>query len=61
MFHIKEMNIPKPPLTRIIREGTIGDCKKCGSTTIKRFIWFGKVMGCIQPDCENYYKRNEQK
>ena len=53
--------IPKPPLTRIIREGTIGDCKKCGSTTIKKFIWFGKVIGCIQPDCENYYKINGSK
>ena len=47
---------PKPPLARIIRTGTIGDCPKCKSTTIKRFFFFGRSIGCIQPECENYYK-----
>ena len=50
------MKKPKRPLTRIITEGTIGDCPKCNSTTIKRFIWFGQSIGCIQPKCKNYYK-----
>lgn len=52
---------PKPPLSRIIREGTIGDCLKCHSTTIKRFIWFGRKIGCIQPECENYYYKPKQR
>ena len=51
---------PNPPLGRIIREGTIGDCPKCHSTTIKRFIWFGIKIGCIQPECENYYKSKQK-
>lgn len=46
---------PKPPLPRIIREGTIGDCPECGSTTVKKFLWFGKQIGCIQSECKNYY------
>ena len=53
--------IPKPPLGGLVKEGTIGDCPKCYSTTIKRFIWFGKSMGCIQPKCDNYYKCSTSK
>jgi len=52
--------VPSPPpfpLSRLIREGTIGDCPKCGSTTDKTFFGFGKSIGCIQPECENYYKK----
>ena len=48
---------PKRPLTRIITEGTSGTCSICKSTEIKRFIFFGRSIGCIQPKCENYYKR----
>jgi hypothetical protein len=47
--------LPLPPLCRIIREGTIGDCPHCGSTSIKRWVWFGKIIGCINPSCSNYY------
>jgi len=52
-------NIPKPPLGRRLLEGDTsgGDCPKCKSTTIKRFIWFGQSIGCIQPKCENYFER----
>jgi len=53
----KKLDPPKPPLCRIIKEGTIGDCPECNSTTIKRFWWFGQSLGCIQPECDNYYKR----
>jgi hypothetical protein len=49
---------PRPSFgPRLIREGTIGDCPICKSTTIKRFIWFGRSIGCIQPLCKNYYKK----
>lgn len=50
---------PVPPLPRIIREGTIGDCPYCQSTTVRRFGWFGKKIGCINPKCKGYYKKFE--
>ena len=47
------MNPSKPPLSRIIKEGTIGNCPKCHSTTI-RIPWiFGKKY-CINIDCIHY-------
>lgn len=53
------MNPPKFPLSRIIQEGTIGDCPKCHSTTKKKyeilFFSFGDIIGCIQPECDNYF------
>ena len=55
------MEKPKPPLCRIIREGTIGTCPKCHSTEEKKHNFFvfswGKTLGCINPKCENYYKK----
>ena len=48
---------PKPPLARIIRVGTIGDCPSCHSTTNKKFRWFGRSIGCINPECQNYFKK----
>jgi len=50
--------LPEPPLARIIIERTLGDCPICGSTTIKKWRWFGKKLGCIQPKCKNYYIKN---
>ena len=52
---------PSPPLSRIITEGTIGDCPKCRSTRVRKtklgkFFGMGKKGGCIQPKCDNYYK-----
>lgn len=37
--------------------GIMGDCPNCGSSTVKRFIFFGRKIGCIQPECPNYYKK----
>lgn len=51
--------LPKAPLSSIIKEGSLGTCPNCRSTEIKRFIFFGKSIGCIQPKCKNYYKRYE--
>jgi hypothetical protein len=52
--------IPKPPHGRRIKEGTIGDCPICHSTTIKKYRWFGKSLGCIQPACPNFFiKKNK--
>ena len=44
-----------PPLTRLIKEGTCGDCPSCGSTQLKKMI-SRKVLGCINPECKNYHK-----
>ena len=57
------IGIPEPPHSRIITEGTVGDCPKCKSTTLHKHDWnilgmvgikFGKKIGCIQPMCDNY-------
>lgn len=59
---MKQKTIPEPPkgpLSRIIKEGTCGTCPKCKSTEVKRFGFFGKILGCIQPECENYYLKNK--
>jgi len=53
-----EKENPKPPLCRIIREG---DCPKCGSSR-KYILWpFIKSDYCINPECENYYGKQERK
>jgi hypothetical protein len=45
---------PKGHPLRIIQEGEIHICSKCGSSIKTR--WFGlKKLGCIQPECEDYY------
>lgn len=53
---LSENKIIRLPV-RLIREGTIGDCPECGSTTIRRFILFGRRIGCINPECPFYHKR----
>ena len=60
-------NIPKPPPIRLITEySASGICPKCGSSLRRRFEWLGilfgigKVLGCIQPECENYYKKEQR-
>jgi hypothetical protein len=53
---LRDLEYLPPPPCRLIREGTMGDCPNCGSTTVKRWIWFGKIIGCINPECINYEK-----
>ena len=50
-------SLPIKPLPRIIREGTIGTCPVCHSTEIRKYRLFGKKIGCINPDCSNFYKK----
>lgn len=33
-------------------------CQFCGSSIKKRFWLFGKILGCINERCENYYETN---
>jgi len=51
--------LPSKPIGRIRTEGTIGSCPICHSTEIRRYWLFGKKIGCIQPECENYYKKEK--
>lgn len=48
-------NKPLPPLSGLRTEYSIKFCPKC-SSSIKINWWF-KELGCIQPQCDNYYKR----
>jgi hypothetical protein len=52
------MQKPKPPLSRIILEGSIGTCPICHSTEERKyyflFISFGKIIGCINQECDNF-------
>ncbi len=50
---LDKLKPPEPPPTRILKEGVIPTCHKCGSSLRRR--WF-KYTGCIQPKCSNYYK-----
>ncbi len=52
----KNYGKPQPPKARVIREGTVGTCRFCNSTEVRRFWIVGKKIGCINPDCINYYK-----
>ena len=45
------------PPSRLIREGTIGSCPVCHSTEVRKYGLFGKKIGCVQPKCENYYRK----
>jgi uncharacterized protein (DUF983 family) len=51
----------KKPLTRLIREGDVGDCPKCGSSRKYKFWPFIKSNYCIHPKCENYYGNKNRK
>jgi len=54
---------PKAPLNRLIYEsdGVLNDfCKKCGSSLKRKFGIF-KTKHCVQPECNNYWRKNEQK
>ena len=52
----------KMPLIRMIRDLTVGTCPECGSTEKWWFGYrgFGKILGCIQPKCCNYYKGDKK-
>lgn len=45
---------PTPPPSRIISNG-FGNCEKCGSRIHRKWLFWAD--GCIQPKCEDYYKK----
>ena len=61
----KWLKRPKPPCCRIVMDYSVsGYCKLCHSSLQRRFKWIGhifgigKVIGCIQPECDNYYGKH---
>jgi hypothetical protein len=52
-------DFPQRPMSRIIAEGMGGSCPKCHSSEKRKYWLGGKKIGCIQPECENYYKNNK--
>jgi len=50
-------DFPQRPMSRIIAEGMDGSCPKCHSSEKRKYWLGGKKIGCIQPECENYYKK----
>lgn len=46
---------PEPPIGRFISEVVTGECGKCGSSVHRKW-GFLRVDGCIQPQCQNYWK-----
>lgn len=50
---------PCPP-TRLSAEGYVGPaCPICRSDMKRRWWVFGRLLGCINEDCRNYWKRKE--
>ena len=49
--------ITPPPPNLVIYEGSLSYCEKCGSS-VKR-NWYFRVIGCWQPECSNYWKRQK--
>jgi hypothetical protein len=54
--HKEPALLPQKPHARIIKEGTVGTCPICKSTEVRKYGILGKKIGCINPDCVNYYK-----
>lgn len=53
---LRPLQVPLPPLSRLINESESGAvCTKCGSSIKRTWPW-SKFKGCIQPACINYYK-----
>ena len=47
--------LPPPPPCRMLNNDFGGHCKECGSSLKLQWGWFGKELGCIQPECSNFY------
>lgn len=51
---------PRPPLDRLLFEDVAETCNQCGSSLNGK--WYNicvkrqQTNGCIQPECENYWK-----
>jgi len=51
----KSLPFPNPPPSRLIRESDGGKlCPECGSSMRRKFKFWRKNKGCIQPKCKNY-------
>lgn len=53
-FEQRKLTRPKPPLSKIIREGSTSFCKNCGSTVSKNgFLGIFGEMLCHNSECQN--------
>lgn len=53
-FEKRVQQRPKPPLSRVISEGSTNFCKNCGSTVSKNgFLGIFGEMLCHNPECQN--------
>lgn len=48
-------NEPTPPPSRLVTEWGTTFCDVCGSSAIKKYLFFGEKI-CIRPDCESNTK-----
>ena len=58
----KPIRLGKPVIKlpmKLIREGSLGTCPECGSTEVKKYRLFGEKIGCVSPNCKNYYKKEK--
>lgn len=51
------METQPPLLIRIVKKDSMSFCSICHSSLVKKFVFFGKFIGCLQPLCPNYYKK----
>lgn len=57
---------PQRPLIRIMVEGVIETCDICGSSIKRKYnilglFYFGRKLGCYNPDCKNtFYVKGEK-
>lgn len=49
---------PEPPLGRHEREGDLRPKCPCCKSSLKRRFWIF-ILGCINPECPNYWRRGE--
>lgn len=53
-FEKRKLERPKPPLSRVLREGVGNFCKNCGSTVSKNgFLGIFGEMLCHNQECKN--------
>lgn len=56
----EEIKKPQFPVTQFVREGdSRKKCKVCGSSMERK--WFVKEIGCISPECIDYWMRKQTK
>ncbi len=54
--HFIRVKKPKGPIGSLIKDGDRREkCNECGSSLKRKF--FGGVIGCLHPECKNYWRK----